>query len=222
VPVLNGYAPGSTCVSQQVPAADLVSVTSITTVDATIMPTITINTPTAGQQFDQGQVTLADFTCSDGAGVGIAICSGPTKLDTTHVGPATFTVTAADYAGNVTTKSVHYVVDPNPPPPPPPHKVPLSFYKPTSLSRSGIVTVYLRCRALRGCTGKLSLAAGMRRAVVGSSRYSLADGHTTKVKIVLRPAGKALVKNGQLGLWLTIRPSGKHRASTRHLSLRAS
>jgi hypothetical protein len=63
-----------------------------------------------------GPPVTVTFTCSDGAGSGIASCtgSGPATtggtLNTSTAGNFTFTVTAIDNAGNKTTSSVPYTV----------------------------------------------------------------------------------------------------------------
>ena len=81
-------------------------------------PTITIATPTDGQQLTQGQLVPSTFSCTDGAGSGVASCTGPSSVDTSTVGNHDFTVSASDHAGNDATKTVHYsVVGPSPAPP---------------------------------------------------------------------------------------------------------
>jgi hypothetical protein len=77
-------------------------------------PTITVTVPAEGQHFAHQDAVSSVFSCSDGSGVsGVANCSGPPILDTSTVGPHTFTVTAADNAGNAASKTVNYVVDPD-------------------------------------------------------------------------------------------------------------
>jgi hypothetical protein len=75
-------------------------------------PTITITTP-AATNYLLNQTTTADFTCAD-TGSGLASCTGPapsgSPIDTTSVGAHTFTINAADNAGNTATKSVGYTV----------------------------------------------------------------------------------------------------------------
>jgi hypothetical protein len=50
------------------------------------------------------------FTCTDAGGSGVASCTAAAAIDTTSIGPKTFTVTAVDNAGNTSTASVTYAV----------------------------------------------------------------------------------------------------------------
>lgn len=75
-------------------------------------PSITIGAPTEGEHVRLGATVSSVFSCDDGAGSGIATCTGPATLDTAAAGAHTFTVDATDNAGNPATKDVHYVVDP--------------------------------------------------------------------------------------------------------------
>jgi cyclophilin family peptidyl-prolyl cis-trans isomerase len=183
----------------------LVAVDSISVIDATTPPTITINTPAEGEKLDQGQVTLSDFSCSDGNGVGIASCTGPSKLDTRKVGPATFAVTATDYAGNTSTAVVHYVVEP--PAPPPPGHLPGLEITGWSKSRTGAVRIWLHCRVRPGCTGKIRLAAQSPKNTIGSASYSLSGGQTKSFPITITRKGKRLLtrKEGSVTAWFTVR-----------------
>jgi hypothetical protein len=82
------------------------------TVD-TVLPTVSITTPAAGASYAFGASVTADFSCADALS-GILSCAGPvpsgSPIDTTAVGPATFTVTAADRAGNQAAASRNYSV----------------------------------------------------------------------------------------------------------------
>jgi hypothetical protein len=75
-------------------------------------PSIVIDTPRPSAVFTLNQAVTADFACTDPGGVrsctGAVLVAG--SLDTTTPGTHTFTVTARDLAGNVTTKSVTYTV----------------------------------------------------------------------------------------------------------------
>jgi hypothetical protein len=77
-------------------------------------PTINIAAPVAGGQFLQNSAQPASFTCAD-EGLGVESCVGTVangaNVDTGTIGYKTFTVTATDNAGNVTTQSVEYVVN---------------------------------------------------------------------------------------------------------------
>ncbi|MDX6450918.1 MAG: hypothetical protein QOH16_967 [Gaiellaceae bacterium] len=96
------------------------SVTTHYTVLAdTTAPTISIVTPTDLATYNLGQVVTASFSCADAGGSGLATCSGPVAsgaaLDTASAGTKSFTVSARDGAGNVSTKTVHYTVVAPPP-----------------------------------------------------------------------------------------------------------
>jgi len=78
-------------------------------------PTITITTPPEGAVYALGQVVLADYACEDEAGgSGLASCVGDvpdgTAIDTASVGAKTFTVNAADNAGNPASATHTYSV----------------------------------------------------------------------------------------------------------------
>jgi hypothetical protein len=81
----------------------------------TTAPTITITTPADGANYLVGASIIADYTCQDEAGgSGIATCTGPVAngaaIDTATVGTKTFTVNAADTAGNPATLTHTYQV----------------------------------------------------------------------------------------------------------------
>jgi hypothetical protein len=75
---------------------------------------ITIAQPVEGAQFKQGQAQTVSYSCTD-ADSGVESCVGPVAsggaLDTSRIGVHEFKVTATDKAGNVTTKSVTYMVN---------------------------------------------------------------------------------------------------------------
>lgn len=78
-------------------------------------PTVTITTPANGATYALNAVVNATFACADPAGgSGLASCIGTVangaRVDTASAGSKTFTVTATDVAGNVTTRSVTYTV----------------------------------------------------------------------------------------------------------------
>jgi hypothetical protein len=90
------------------------NIATLTVVDKTA-PAISIGSPTDGQVVQLGQQIAASFSCADEAnGSGLASCTGTVAngaaLDTATVGPKTFTVTAADKAGNVATLTRTYTV----------------------------------------------------------------------------------------------------------------
>ncbi len=79
------------------------------------VPKIAISSPRNGARYKRGTRVLASFTCTEGQHRSpIATCTGTVPnglpIDTRTLGKKTFTVTARDKAGNVTTKTVHYTV----------------------------------------------------------------------------------------------------------------
>jgi Tol biopolymer transport system component len=77
-------------------------------------PAITISLPADGAAVDAGSPLNAAYGCADG-GSGVATCTGPVSngaaVDTGTPGAFTFTVSAADAAGNSATAAVTYVVN---------------------------------------------------------------------------------------------------------------
>jgi hypothetical protein len=75
---------------------------------------ITIAQPIEGAQFKKGAVQTVDYACAD-SDSGVESCAGPVAdggaLDTSKIGVHEFKVTATDKAGNVTTKTVTYMVN---------------------------------------------------------------------------------------------------------------
>jgi hypothetical protein len=70
-----------------------------------------ITSTNEGQGYKQGSIVAAQFSCTD-ADSGVESCTADvTNLDTSSIGNKTFTVTARDKAGTVTTKSVAYMVN---------------------------------------------------------------------------------------------------------------
>jgi hypothetical protein len=115
-------------------------------------PTITITTPVEGATYELNQVVLADSSCGD-AGFGVASCT-KTKangqpIDTGTIGKKSFTVTATDTKGNISTKTVTYYVG---------YKVCL-LYDPTKPFRINTSTIPIKL-TICDATGKnLSLAS---------------------------------------------------------------
>lgn len=77
-------------------------------------PTITITTPADGANYARGSRIAASYSCADPGGPGIRSCVGTVPsgapIDTSASGVHGFTVNAADLAGNVATRTVHYTV----------------------------------------------------------------------------------------------------------------
>ena len=76
-------------------------------------PVISITTSPGGEEYLLGEDVTVSYDCLDG-GSGTSSCSGPVasggKLDTTTVGPHTFTVDASDDVGNADSESFVYHV----------------------------------------------------------------------------------------------------------------
>jgi len=77
-----------------------------------IPPQIAITAPTPGQHFPLHSTQDTNFDCTDAGGSLIDTCMGDQNVDTSQLGAHTFDVLAIDGAGNRTTMSVPYVVDP--------------------------------------------------------------------------------------------------------------
>lgn len=75
-------------------------------------PTVTINTPADGASYVLGSTILADYSCA--SDLGIASCAGPVPsgapIDTTTVGPKSFTVVATDVYASATEATHNYNV----------------------------------------------------------------------------------------------------------------
>jgi hypothetical protein len=91
------------------------SVTISYTLPDTTAPTISIAAPAANAVYSLGASVAASYSCADEAGgSGLASCQGSVPsgraLETSTPGAHTFTVSAADSAGNVATQTVTYTV----------------------------------------------------------------------------------------------------------------
>ena len=85
-------------------------------------PTITLSTPANGANFTQGQTVAASYSCSPPADTTITSCAGTVAagapIDTSTLGPHTFTATATDTDGIAVTQTATYSVTPPPSNPP--------------------------------------------------------------------------------------------------------
>ena len=166
----------------------------------TAAPSVTISAPVNGGTYTQGRRALAAFACSDA-------CTGTVApgaaFDTTKVGSRTFTVTARDAAGNVTTRTVRYSVVA---PPPAPDTIGPALTIPaknkTLKQRKGVVRFALG-RAIEPMSGTIALKA--KRLKVGSATFTAATGKAATVKIKLsRKAKKSLAKASKLKATATV------------------
>lgn len=80
-------------------------------------PTVELVTPADGARYEHGEEVVARYTCQDeegGSGIAVGYCEGDVDdgqpIDTSTLGRHTFTVTATDRAGNVTTVEHTYEV----------------------------------------------------------------------------------------------------------------
>lgn len=82
-------------------------------------PTITLTTPANLATYAQNATINASYSCSDNGGSGIATCAGPvpsgSPIDTSTLGPHTFTVNAEDNQGNTDSVTHTYTVVEAPP-----------------------------------------------------------------------------------------------------------
>ena len=80
-----------------------------------VAPVVTITTPANGASYKLGASVIASWTATDAlSGINATLTTGTVAsgkaINTSSTGSKTFTVTATDNAGNVTTKSVTYTV----------------------------------------------------------------------------------------------------------------
>ncbi len=84
----------------------------------TVPPAVDVAEPATGATYAFGAHANADFACTDRGGSSLRTCTGShawgTPLDTSAPGDHTFTVTARDGAGNITTVKHSYQVAPEP------------------------------------------------------------------------------------------------------------
>jgi hypothetical protein len=74
-------------------------------------PTVVISSPKDGGVYTRGQSVGVNFGCSDDQfGPGLADCSAPLEIDTSHVGTFTFTATARSVDGQTGSGTVRYRV----------------------------------------------------------------------------------------------------------------
>jgi|GEM_PF-2741731 hypothetical protein len=73
----------------------------------------TITSPVDGASFKVGATGTVEYSCADDAGIDSCVGSvaNGSALDTAKLGTKSFTVTATDTAGNITTKTISYKVN---------------------------------------------------------------------------------------------------------------
>ena len=102
------------------PAVTRSNTATIQVVDR-LAPAIRISIPAEGAKVRLGKRVAADYACTDETnGTGVARCAGPVapgaRISTRSLGRKTFTVSAADKAGNTATAATKYTVLPRLPP----------------------------------------------------------------------------------------------------------
>jgi hypothetical protein len=73
------------------------------------------------------------------------------------------------------------------------------------------------------CIGTLKLYTRRHHTLIGSTRYSVGQGHTWQQTVHVNKTGRALFKHahGKLLVTVALKPSGKHTHTTNHkLTLR--
>ena len=91
------------------------SLAQVSSPSDTTPPAITITTPADGATYLLGQLVDANYACqAEDDGPGLAFCTGTvpngSPIDTSSVWPKSFTVNAADNAGNPASLTHHYTV----------------------------------------------------------------------------------------------------------------
>ncbi len=184
-----------------------------------VPPTAEISAPDAGSTYVAGQSVSTAFSCSEGAGgFGMSSCSdsngiktgsgGFGHLDTSTVGPHTYTVTALSKDGLTGSTSIDYTVTPKLESPPPPAEP--SSEPPTPLF--GIeLSLSAQKESLRELlrTGKLTVTAEVSKAAKVV--------FTGRVKLTVRAKGVPQVKSVEVFKAKTISfggPGEKHEALT--------
>jgi cyclophilin family peptidyl-prolyl cis-trans isomerase len=221
-PPLQNWAFGQTATN-----ANLI-MTSITFLNDTTAPTISISTPVDGSEFTLDQGVLADISCDDGTGTGVASCTATAgirpstgELDTSTLGWHTFTVTATDYAGNSSTKSVRYEIV----------SVPgLNLHTPTPSpaakltgvltgSRMGALSFTLKCAAASRCKGRATVyyttGSAHKRIVIGSSSYSIGAGAHSTITLHITQSNGTLLPRTRPPVYLQLAPTGGKPRSSR-------
>lgn len=159
--------------------------TAQVTLTVAVPPTAEISEPVAGGTYVAGQTVSTAFSCSEGAGgTGMSSCAdsngiktgsgGFGQLDTSTVGPHTYTVTALSKDGLTGSTSIDYTVTPKPGSPPP---LAEPSYEPAKPLFGIELSLGAQKESLRELlrTGKLTVTAEVSKAakVVLSGRAKL-------------------------------------------------
>jgi Tol biopolymer transport system component len=153
----------------------------------TAKPTITITSP-SGSDVVQGSTVLADYACADNVGVTSCVGTVPdgSAIDTATLGSKTFSVNAADAAGNTESKSVSYTVVAAPPSDTT-HPT-ITVTSPTSSVLIGSnVTAQYTCAdnvAVASCVGTVVNGAALDTATVGEKSFTITATDTTGLQTV--------------------------------------
>jgi cyclophilin family peptidyl-prolyl cis-trans isomerase len=169
-PELNAGAPAIT-------SSNLVFVNSITILNDTSPPAITVSAPVQHQTLNLGQKITPAYSCNDGTGVGVDTCTGPATVNTNLYGTLQYTVTATDYAGNSDTKTITYLVE-----------LPPTLASLGTVSSKGVLSLKIHCPASVACVGTADLIAG-KLTLIGGTRFNIRAGATGSVRLPLTAAG---------------------------------
>ena len=168
----------------------------------------------------------ASLQCSFDGG-GFAACASPFNATALPLGAHGLAVRSIDAAGNVDPTPAAYGFSIVPVTPPPPAKPSVSV-KSQRLSRSGRVSVRVKCPPGRtsSCTGTLTLRASVpgktRTVTLGKARFRISPGRTSTVRVKLRKSGRRLLaRKKRLRVRATFRFSSPAMTTSRSFRLSA-
>lgn len=179
-------------------------------------PSAAIASPSTGGTVALGQRVTTSFACADAPGHpslvscvdsgGAAAPNG--RLDTTMVGPHTYTVTATSADGLTATASVGYTVV---------RALQLQIRTGRVHVVDGAARVDVACRGGRPgqvCRGVMWLLSARRTAIFARAGFAVRPGHTVRVRLRLWPAALARLGGHGLKVVATASPFGATRAVT--------